>query len=116
MMIATRPAKRKAVRRVILERMVNDVTHASDGSDQRRIARAIYFQSETTDVGLNDRRPRIQLKPPDLIEYHGPRHNAAAILEQDFEHLEFARLQMDDVSAASNLTRDKVDLKIVDLE
>jgi hypothetical protein len=65
---------------------------------------------------LNDRRPHIQLEPPDLIKYHRPRHDAPAIFEQDFKHLEFTWLQMDDVSTTPNLARDKVDLEIVDLE
>src|SRR3984893_14130 len=77
------------------------------------LARA-EFAAKAADMGFDDRRSRIEMKIPDMLEQHRPGDNLARMPHQVFKKAEFTRLQFNVSVPAPAAAPRKIDFQIAD--
>src|ERR1700704_1578862 len=91
------------------------IAGAPDGLDDDLLVLArTEFPAEAAYMGFDDRRPRIEMKIPDMLEQHRPGDNLARMPHQVFKKAEFAGLQFNLSIAVPAATPRKVDFEIAD--
>src|ERR1700757_1055331 len=82
-------------------RFTQAVSRATHGLDQAAVlVFLIELGAEATDVRLNDRCVRVEMKVPDMLEQHGSRNKLSRMPHQIFEQAKLTRLELDYTVAA----------------
>src|ERR1700676_5215703 len=91
------------------------VTGAPNGLDNGLLGLAgAKLSAEAADMRLDDSRPRVEMKIPDVFEQHRPSDDSARMPHQILEEAELARLEVDLPLAASAASTDKVEFELTD--
>src|SRR5262245_30420249 len=106
---------RNAEARSSLFRCTQGVPGAAHRVDQLRPA-LVDLAAQPADVALDDVGLRIEMKIPDVLQKHGPRHHATGVAHQVLEQLELARLEVDARAGARHRALDQVELEIGDAQ
>src|SRR3972149_10610519 len=88
-------SKRKPVLRKKLLADIQRVPRAAHRVYQVIIEFPVNLGAQPADVGLDHAGVRIEMKSPDVLQEHGPRHHLPGIAHQVLEQPEFLRLQID---------------------
>src|SRR4051794_40712206 len=74
--------------------VLEDITHSSQGPNQRHLAVAVHLAPKTVDVHVDDIGVRLNAHAPYLIKNHGSRDHPAGIPAQVFKKHKFLRSQL----------------------
>src|SRR6516225_6200842 len=79
----------KVVELSVLARSTETVSDTVNRMDQRIGVRVVHLAAQASDIDLNDIRRWIEVKIPDVLQQHPPRHDAVFVAHQIFQKLEF---------------------------
>src|ERR1700761_5299200 len=68
---------------------LENIPHAADGMDQRPLAFAVYFITQTVDLHIHDVGSGIDAHAPHAIQDHRTSHDPPGITHQVFQKREF---------------------------
>src|SRR5271157_227082 len=89
-----------------------NITHTSNGVDQRMLSLLINFLAQAVDLDINHVGGRINAHVPHLIKDHGSRHDASRIPDQVFQKREFLGRKLQELTAPACFATDQVQLQI----
>src|SRR4051794_34240652 len=98
----------------VLVRSTETVPGAAHRVDQRIGLLAVDFAAHAPDIDVDDVGRGIEMQIPDVLQQHGPRHDAAFVAHQIFQQLKFPRQQRDVLAAPADGPRHQVDREIAD--
>src|SRR5258707_12777947 len=84
-------ARRKPLVRGRSIRCMQHVTRTAHGLDQRRSPREFELSPQLADMDVDHVAWLIGTIVPDLLKYHGARHDLAGLAHQIFQQFELAR-------------------------
>src|SRR3984957_16595361 len=86
----------------------------ADRVDERVGLRTVDLAPDAPDIDVDDVGRRVKMQIPYMLQEHRARDHLAGIAPEIFEHLEFARQQLDVVVAAPHRAGNEVELEIAD--
>src|SRR5262249_22587583 len=98
--------------RSVLARSTDAKADPADRVDERVGLRAVDLAADTSDIDIDDVGRGVKMQIPYVLQEHRPRHRLAGVADEIFEHLEFARQQLDVAAAAPHRARDEIELEI----
>src|SRR5512132_4222651 len=105
-------ASRKLVPRKRSGRRTQAVSYAANSDDQFVREALIDLVPQATDMRFHDRGLRVEVKVPNLLEEHRPGNDLTGITHQEFQQLEFARLQIDFLAGSRHSPLDQIHLQV----
>src|SRR4051794_24936360 len=100
----------------VLVRSTETVSGAANGMDQRIGLLAVDLASQAPDIDVDNIRRWIEMKIPDVLQQHGPGHDAAFVAHQILQQLEFPGKQEEVLAAPAGRPRHQVDREITDTQ
>ena len=97
-----------------VEGVGNDITRASNGTNQGHQARRIDFLAQTTNVHVDEVGARVKVIAPDFFENHHAREDLPGIAHQKFQQLVLGGQQAQLLLGAAGFAGDQVELKVSD--
>src|SRR5882757_10249022 len=96
----------------VLARSTETVPGTANGMDQRIGLLVVDLAAHPPDIDIDDVGRGIEMKIPDVLEQHRPRHDAAFVAYQILQQLELPRKQRNVLAAAARGPRHQVDREI----
>src|SRR5262252_7148577 len=96
----------------LLARSTEAVSNTANRMDQRISLLAVHLAAQASDIDVNDIRRWIEMKIPDVLQQHPPRHDAVFVAHQIFQKLEFLGSKENLFAASAGRPRDRVDCEI----
>ena len=84
--------------------------------NQLRPEAFIDLGTQTTDMGFNDVRARVEMNVPDMFKQHCARDHLTGVPHQVFQQLEFSWLQLNQLSATPHRAGQEIKLQIEDVQ
>src|SRR6204780_4111230 len=82
----------------------------ADRVDERVGLRTVDLAPDASDINVDDVGRGVKVQIPYMLQQHRPRHHLPGIAHEIFEHLEFARQQLDVARAAPHRAGHEVEL------
>src|SRR6516165_4375274 len=79
----------KIVELSVLARSTETVSDTTNRMDQRISLLVVHLAAQASDIEVNDICRWIEIKIPDVLQQHPPRHDAVFVAHQIFQKLEF---------------------------
>src|ERR1700722_377064 len=94
--------------------VTDHITGAAHGMQKRLRETLVDLRAQPGDVHVNNVGLRIKMIVPNVLQQHGTGHDLSRVPHQIFEQAEFARLQLQLLSAAGDFVRETVELEVAD--
>src|ERR1700745_2102426 len=86
------------------------------GMDQWLPEPLVDLAPQAANVRLDDRRLRIEMELPDVLQQHGARNHAPRIAHQILQELELLRLHVDSLAGPGDASLQKIELQVGDAQ
>jgi hypothetical protein len=103
---------RQAALRMIGLAVPENISHTSQGSNQRLLSFGVHLAAQAVDVDIDDVCIRLDSHSPNFIENHGSCDDAAGISAQVFQQNELLRRQVQCLSIAGRLPPEQIQFEI----
>jgi hypothetical protein len=100
----------------VLARSTETVSDTANRMDQRISLLVVHLTAQASDIEVNDICRWIEMKIPDVLQQHPPRHDAVFVAHQIFQKLEFLGPKENLLAAPAGRPRDQVDCEIADAQ
>src|SRR5206468_817945 len=100
----------------VLARSTETVPYAANRMDQRIGLLAVDFATYASDIDIDDVCRGIEMKIPDMLQQHGPGHDAAFVAGEIFQKLKFPGEKGDALAAPARGARNQVYREITDVQ